>query len=60
MTIVFFLGVILLIGMLYYIASYRKPGIYPPKKILKQRAVTLGVAGIIFIIIGILINLSIK
>ncbi len=60
MTVVFFLGAILLIGTLYYIASFQRPGIYPPKKVLRQRALTLGVAGLIFIIIGVLIALFTK
>ncbi|MEK3887524.1 hypothetical protein [Bacillus sp. FSL K6-3431] len=60
MTFMFFLGTILLSGMLYFAASHRRPGIYPPKKLLKQRALTLGGAGFIFIIIGVLIALSIK
>ncbi|MBS4210696.1 hypothetical protein [Bacillus sp. FJAT-50079] len=59
-TVIFFLAALLLAGMLHYVASQRRPGIYPPKKILKQRAMTLGGAGFICLVIGVLIALSIK
>ncbi|PTY83646.1 hypothetical protein B5V90_17130, partial [Heyndrickxia sporothermodurans] len=36
-----------LIGSIYTFLKYQRPGVYPPKKILKQRIVFLGSGGII-------------
>lgn len=60
MLFTFILGALLLMGMLHNAAAHRRPGIYPPKRVLRQRAITLGGAGLVFIFIGILIAMSIK
>jgi len=53
-------GIILLIGMLYNFSAFQRPGIYPPKRILKNRVMSLGGVGSIFLLIGILITILIK
>ncbi|HEY4553439.1 MAG TPA: hypothetical protein VIG80_09610 [Bacillaceae bacterium] len=60
MLVFFLLGAILLSGMLHYLAAHQRPGIYPPKRILKQRARTLGIAGFAFVVLGALLALWIK
>ncbi|MBS4218123.1 hypothetical protein KHA96_07265 [Bacillus sp. FJAT-49711] len=54
------IGIMLLIGMFYYFSAYQRPGIYPPKKILRNRVASLGGAGLLFLLIGILITILIK
>lgn len=60
MTFLFIIGALLLVGMIHYFLAHQRPGIYPPKRILKQRAVTLGGVGTLFIILGLLFMASLK
>lgn len=48
------IGIILLVGMGYFLVAFLKPGIYPPKRILKEKAIKLGGAGASFLFLGIL------
>ncbi|MGX1265039.1 5-bromo-4-chloroindolyl phosphate hydrolysis protein [Rossellomorea marisflavi] len=48
----FALSVILVISMVYNIMSFKRPGIYPPKSILKKRAGMMGTAGAASLVIG--------
>jgi hypothetical protein len=41
----FALSAVLFFGMLHYLSASRRPGMYPPKKILKKRAMVLGSSG---------------
>jgi len=49
------IGIIFFIGTFYSFTAYQRPGIYPPKRILKKRVLSLGGATFIFLIIGMLI-----
>ncbi|MBS4177505.1 hypothetical protein [Lederbergia citrea] len=60
MIIFIMIGIILLVGMLHFLAAHQRPGIYPPKRILRQRAITLGGAGFVFFIIGMLLAVLAK
>ncbi|KRG16637.1 hypothetical protein [Lederbergia galactosidilytica] len=51
------LGIILLLIMGYQIIMYLRPGIFPPKKVVKDRIVLSGGLGIIFLFIGIIITI---
>lgn len=53
-------GVMSLVGMLYNIVAYQRPGIYPPKRVIKQRALALGGVGFALFLIGILLSLVVK
>lgn len=55
-SVIFYLaGVILVGGILYNVVLYKKPGMYPPKRVIKKRASFL-VSGLgIFVIFGLLI-----
>ncbi|MFD0048770.1 hypothetical protein ACFVHQ_05470 [Actinomycetes bacterium NPDC127524] len=54
MGIFFILCTMSLAGMLYFLAAARKPGMYPPKNMLKKRAEMLGVLGCIFLLLGLI------
>ncbi|CAM3650539.1 hypothetical protein [Mesobacillus zeae] len=44
-------------GMLHQVLAAGKPGIYPPKRLLKKRAGSLGMGGAIFLFLGALLSL---
>jgi hypothetical protein len=48
----FIISAILLTAALYFLLAFIKPGVYPPKKVLKSRALTLGCAGGFALFIG--------
>nr|WP_062110446.1 hypothetical protein [Bacillus niameyensis] len=54
------IGIILLVGMSYFLVAFQKPGIYPPKRVLKERAKKLGGAGACFLFLGILFAILAK
>ncbi|MFB9828669.1 hypothetical protein ACFFMO_12580 [Lederbergia wuyishanensis] len=54
------IGIIFLIGTFYNFTAYKRPGIYPPKRILKNRIGSLGGASLIFLFIGILMIIFAK
>jgi hypothetical protein len=56
----FALSAILFFGMLHYIMAIQKPGMYPPKNILKRRAGVLGTGGVVALLLGILLWLAVK
>jgi hypothetical protein len=51
----FVVSACLLIGMIYYFIATKKPGVYPPKHVLKKRAGALGASGIAVLFLGILL-----
>ncbi|MBS4188774.1 hypothetical protein KHA94_00890 [Bacillus sp. FJAT-49705] len=53
---VFTIGAVLIAGGIYFILAITKPGVYPPKYILKKRAVSLAAGGIAFLLIGIIMS----
>jgi hypothetical protein len=48
----FALSIVLLFGAVYNALSIKRPGFYPPKKVLKRRAVLLAVVGGAGILLG--------
>ncbi|XXM73987.1 hypothetical protein ACQ0QQ_08905 [Lysinibacillus sphaericus] len=50
----FALSVVLFLSMVYNFIGIQRPGIYPPKNMLKRRAAMLGSGGVISFLIGIL------
>ncbi|MCQ6280666.1 hypothetical protein [Bacillus sp. EB600] len=48
----FFISAVLVTAALYFLLAFIKPGVYPPKKVLKSRALTLGCAGGFSLFIG--------
>lgn len=53
--ILFIVSTILFMATLYYGLAFLRPGVYPPKQVLKNRALAAGSAGVILLVIGILI-----
>ncbi|KPL61525.1 hypothetical protein [Rossellomorea vietnamensis] len=51
----FALSTVLFLSMVYNFISIQRPGMYPPKNILKKRATILGAGGLITFLIGILL-----
>jgi len=59
-TLFILIGIIFLIGTFYNFTAYKRPGIYPPKRILKNRIGSLGGASLLFLFIGILMIIFAK
>lgn len=51
----FTIGALLMVGGVYFIGAMRKPGVYPPKYILKRRATSLLLMGVSFFLLGLFI-----
>jgi len=49
---IFAISFILFFGTFHYLLATKRPGVYPPKPLLKKRAFVLGIGGIFFFIIG--------
>lgn len=50
--ILFIISAILLMAACHYLLAFLKPGVYPPKQVLKGKALILGCAGAILLFIG--------
>ncbi|MEH7503242.1 hypothetical protein V7152_14730 [Neobacillus drentensis] len=56
-AIIFFIfSAFLLLGAIKYFLELTRPGVYPPKQILKKRAAALAGGGGIFLLIAIMIT----
>lgn len=53
-TVFFTISVILIVGGVYFLLAIKKPGLYPPKYLLKKRGVALAATGIAFFILGVI------
>lgn len=51
--ILLIMSAILIMTGLHFGLAFLKPGVYPPKKVLKAKALALGCAGGIFLFIGV-------
>jgi hypothetical protein len=56
----FALSAILFFGTVHYFMAAQKPGMYPPKNILRRRAGVLGSGGVITLILGVLLWVAVK
>lgn len=56
-TGLYVLGIIMLCGMAGSLLSMKKPRLYPPRKVLQQRALLLGWGGGIVIVIAFISSL---
>ncbi len=50
----FALSGVLFLGMIHYFLATHKPGMYPPKKVLRKRAGVLASSGAFCLILGVL------
>jgi hypothetical protein len=58
MTILFFvLSILSFSASIQFLVATKKPGVYPPKYILKRRSGTMAIGAVVFLFIGFLLNL---
>ncbi|MGD6855439.1 hypothetical protein ACQCVO_10230 [Bacillus infantis] len=55
-SLLFALCGVLFLGAVYYMLASKKPGVYPPKSILRKRAVALGGAGAFFFLLAFILT----
>ncbi|MDP4083936.1 MAG: hypothetical protein Q8934_04890 [Bacillota bacterium] len=55
--VLFIICAIFFIGMIHFLLESKRPGVYPPRHVLKKRAVTLAAGGVIFFLFGLLFSL---
>ncbi len=53
---VFLISLLLMVSGGYFILAIKKPGMYPPKYILKKRAIALILLGGAFFLLGLMIQ----
>lgn len=59
-TVLFSISSLLLLGMLFFLLSSGKAGVYPPKQVLRRKAAVLGISGAVFLLIGYVFQLFLK
>lgn len=52
----FIISAILLLGTIKYLLDVTKPGVYPPKQVLKKRASVLAGGGVVCLLFAILLS----
>ncbi|WP_394233253.1 hypothetical protein [Niallia oryzisoli] len=57
MKLFFSLSILSFLASIYFVTSIKKPGVYPPKYILKRRSATMAAGGLLFFLIGCIISL---
>ena len=56
-AIIFFIfSAILLLSAIKYFLDLTRPGVYPPKQMIKKRATALSGGGVIFLLIAVVIS----
>lgn len=55
-TMFFTIGSLMFVWGAYFILSIKKPGVYPPKYILKRRAASLIMSGTAFLLLSLIIH----
>ncbi|WP_059172926.1 hypothetical protein [Bacillus sp. FJAT-27445] len=51
----FLAGALLAVAAIYNLALFNRPGVYPPKQLLKDRAIALVAGMVLFLLFGLLI-----
>lgn len=57
MIVFFFLSILSFLTSIHFLVSIKKPGVYPPKYILKRRSAAMATGGLVFFLIGCIISL---
>ncbi|KAA9031651.1 hypothetical protein F4V44_00990 [Niallia endozanthoxylica] len=57
MNLFFFLSILSFLASIHFLVSIKKPGVYPPKYMLKKRSVAMAAGGLIFFLIGCIVSL---
>ena len=55
-TVLFLLSVLLFIGAVWNTLAVKRPGFYPPKQILKKRALALAGGGGIILVVAMILS----
>jgi hypothetical protein len=50
------ISLVLFSGMIHFFLASKRPGVYPPRNILKKRSVTLALGGTLFLCMGIVLR----
>jgi len=50
------LGAVLMIGAIKYLLDLKQPGVFPPKQVLKKRAIALAGSGGLFLLMAFLFS----
>ena len=53
---IFALSVVLFLGGIHFFLSIKKPGVYPPKYVLKKRAAAFAAGGALLFILGLIVG----
>lgn len=53
---IFALSVVLFLGGIHFFLSIKKPGVYPPKYVLKKRAAALAAGGAFLFLLGLIVG----
>ncbi|MFE8696281.1 hypothetical protein ACFYKT_07925 [Cytobacillus sp. FJAT-53684] len=53
---IFTIGTLLIAGGVHFYLAIKKPGVYPPKYILKRRAAAFAAGGIGFMLLGVIMH----
>jgi hypothetical protein len=48
----FGVSILLFLGTIHYFLASRRPGVYPPRNILRKRSSTLAIGGTLFLMLG--------
>jgi hypothetical protein len=54
-AVIFAFSIIFFFGAFHFLLKYQKPGVYPPKQVLKKKVFVLAAGGGIFLLLGFLI-----
>lgn len=52
--VLFIVSVFFLVGAIYFFGELAKPGVYPPKKVLKKRCIAFIGGAVVFFLLGLL------
>ncbi|MHC0036796.1 hypothetical protein [Pseudoneobacillus sp. C159] len=55
LQVMFGISLLLFIGMFHYFIASKRPGVYPPKHIMRKRAATLAFGALVFFILGLFV-----
>ncbi|GAA2710572.1 hypothetical protein GCM10009865_33620 [Aeromicrobium ponti] len=52
----FALSMVLFLGGIHFLLSIKKPGVYPPRYVLKKRAAALAAVGALLFLLGLIVG----
>jgi phosphatidylglycerophosphate synthase len=55
LQVLFGISLLLFIGMFHFFLASKRPGVYPPKHILRKRAASLAMGAVVFFLLGLIV-----